>query len=338
MKITVKRLVTLLIILTLAFSIFGCTTNKTDPTNQPTVTTTANMSTESTTKQEDPKKELTIGIAYSVVAPFWETTTKGAEEAAAKLGVKLVIDAPQSGMAADQIKIIENFIAQKVDGIAIAPSDPKGTDAVIAQAIAMGIPVVTFGIDAPESKRITFFGTDHEKGGVHAADLMAKLIGEEGEVIISQGSVSSLDQLQRVDGFNNRLKEKYPNIKVVDIQSAQGDQAKQVSLVESMLQANPNVKGIYGTSAFDGPAIVAAYKSMNKKLPCVVWDDLPDIVQGVRDGYLSVSIVQKPYDWGTLSVETLYDIVINGKKIDQPYNETEIFDLTLDNVEQLYGK
>lgn len=283
--------------------------------------------------QASEQKKLTFGVVYSIVHPFFDPCTKGAEDTAKKFNATVLIDAPKTGDVADQIRILEDMVTKKVDGLAICPTDAKAVEPIIKKALSMNIPVVTFGTDAPDSTRLSYIGTDQLTAAAHAAELLAKLINNKGEIIISQGLPTQLDQQQRVDGFKKEL-EKYPDIKVVDVQTGQGNPAKTLANIENMLQAHPNIAGIYGTDAAAGPAVTTVFKSKNKKIPVVVFDDLPEILQGVRDGAITATVVQKPYDWTVKAIEAIMD-ARSGKKLADPIY-TDTYDVTKDNIDQLY--
>jgi ribose transport system substrate-binding protein len=287
-------------------------------------------------KQQSENKQLTFGVVYSIVHPFFEPCTRGAEETAAKHNAKVLIAAPQNGDAGDQIRIVEDMITRGVDALAICPTHPKALEPVIARAMNEGIPVVAFGTDSPGSKRLSYIGTDQLAAAAHAADLLAALMGKKGNVVISQGLPTQEDQQQRVDGFTKRLKEAYPDMVIIDVRTGQGNAETTLANIENMLEAHSDIGGIYGTDATAGPAITTAFKNTHGKIPVVVYDDMPEILQGVRAGAITTTVVQEPYEWTVIAINTLVD-ALKGKKPEDPIH-TGIVDVTLDNIDEIYGK
>jgi len=285
-------------------------------------------------------KKLTIGVAYSIVHPFFDTCTEGFNEKAAEYGVDVIIDAPQTGAVADQIRILENYLSQGVDALAICPTEANSVMPIIAQARAKGIPVLVFGVDAPGSQKITYVGTDQLNFAYQAADLLADLIGGKGDIVISQGLATQLDQQQRVDHFLERVKEKYPGIKVVDIQTGGGNTEKTLANIENMLQANPTVVGLYGTDAAAGPAVQTAFKNINRDIKVVVGDTLPEIIQGVRDGSINKTIAQRPKQWALQSMDVLCGILLGKTKIEDIPDpvDTGTFVIDKSNVDKFFDK
>ena len=284
----------------------------------------------------DPDREIVIGMTVTVVHPVWDHSFNGALDTAAGRNVRIITDAPQQGLVEEQVAIIENFIAQQVDAIALAPSDPEALNPVIQQAMDAGIPVITFGVDAPTSARLSFSGTDHAGGSRAGADLLAELIGGSGDIVITTGLLTSLDQQQRVEYFVEQIERYHPDINILDIQSGGGScPIRHLTVMENLLTAFPNVDGVYGTSAPDGGAIAASFAMFNKDIPAVTWDDMPEILQGIRDGHITKSLVQQPYDWGVWVVEVFIDMLRHG--IYPPeYVPTDFFVLSLENIDELY--
>ncbi len=110
---------------------------------------------------------------------FWKTIHAGAIKGA--LAAKNVTILWQGPLVEDdreeQIKVLENFIAQKVDGIAVAPLDDKALAKYVDKAMAQGIPVVIFDSGLASADYVSFVATDNYKGGVMAGEYMAKLLG-----------------------------------------------------------------------------------------------------------------------------------------------------------------
>jgi ribose transport system substrate-binding protein len=79
---------------------------------------------------------------------------------------------------------------------------------------------------------------------VAAAEKMAEAIGGSGEVAVTVHDQTSRTGIDRRDGFLNRIKEKYPNIKIVSVQYGGGDHLKSAEIAKAMIQANPNLKGL----------------------------------------------------------------------------------------------
>lgn len=262
-------------------------------------------------------KDLKIAVIPKVAVPFFDDCNNGAKAAADKLGVQYQWVVPQNTQGATQVRILEDLIAKKVDGIAISVNEPKSVEAAIKKAVASGIKVLTFDSDSPNSGRSMYIGTINTAAGATMGESMAKAIDGEGEVAILTGQLGAVNLNERIGGIKSALA-KYPKIKIVATEGTEDDLAKAVSTTESIFRAHPALKGIFGVSQVGGPAVskVMATKEFSAKKSAVkvfAFDDLPDTVKGVKEGYIQGIMVQRPVTMGKLSVEHLVD-QITGKE------------------------
>jgi ribose transport system substrate-binding protein len=262
-------------------------------------------------------KDLQIAVIPKVAVPFFDDCNTGAKTAADALGVKYQWVVPQNTQGSTQVRILEDLIAKRVDGIAISVNEPKSVEAAIKKAVANGIKVVTFDSDSPNSGRSMYIGTINTAAGETMGESMAKAIGGEGEVAVVTGQLGAVNLNERITGIKNALA-KYPKIKLVATEGTEDDLAKAVSTTESIFRAHPALKGIFGVSQVGGPAVskVMATKEFAVKKATVkvfAFDDLPDTIKGVKEGYIQGIMVQRPITMGKLAVEHLVD-QITGKE------------------------
>lgn len=278
--------------------------------------------------------ERTFAVVYPIINPFFEGTSQGAEAEARDLGVQVLIKGPDRFDVQQQIEIVENLIAMKVDGFGIGPTDSKALTPLLNRAMDNGIKVVTFDTDAPQSKRLGYIGTDNVRAGEHMGEALGKALNGKGKVLVSQGISSQLNLVQRLEGVQKVLKEKYPGVIIADIQSGQGDPNKTLSNIEDMVSAHPDFDALIGMDSYAGPAMVTAWKAKGLKQIAITFDDLPEVIKGVRDGQIYSAIVQRQYAWGVNVVNQL-NLACDGKPI-PTYSDTGTLEITRDNVDQYY--
>src|SRR5438552_18798759 len=127
--------------------------------------------------------------------PFFIDMQKGAEEAAKKLGVNLIVQAAEREVDVEkQMQIIENLIQAKVAALCVTPSGSREIVPAIEKANRAGIPVVIVDtrVDAKamsesKGKIATFIGSDNYEGGKEAGDFLAKRLGGKGKVAEFEG-------------------------------------------------------------------------------------------------------------------------------------------------------
>lgn len=253
--------------------------------------------------------DITVAVVPKVAVPFFDDCNTGAQEASDKIGNKYQWVVPQNTQGSTQVKIIEDLIARHVDGIAISVNEPKSVEGIINQAVDAGIKVVTFDSDSANSKRSMYIGTINEQAGVTMGKSMAEAIGGSGKVAIVTGQLGASNLNERIDGVKKALAE-YPGIEIIATEGTEDDLARAVSVAEALMRANPDLAGMFGISQVGGPAIakVLAQKEFNDragKLKVFAFDDLPDTIKGVQEGYIDGIMVQRPVTMGRLAVEHL---------------------------------
>ncbi len=254
-------------------------------------------------------QEITIAVVPKVAVPFFDDCNAGAKAAAEALGVNYQWVVPQNTQGATQVKIMEDLIARHVDGIAISVNEPKSVEGVIKQAMDAGIKVVTFDSDSANSGRSLYIGTINKQAGVTMGNSMAERLGGKGKVAIITGQLGASNLNERIDGVKEALAA-YPDIEIVAIEGTEDDLAKAVSVTEAILRGNPDLAGIFGMSQVGGPAVAKVlaeqeFADRKGKVAVFAFDDLPDTIQGVKDGYIDGIMVQRPVTMGKLAVEQL---------------------------------
>lgn len=254
-------------------------------------------------------QDITIAVIPKVAVPFFDDCNTGAQAAADAAGVGYQWVVPQNTQGATQVKIMEDLIARNVSGIAISVNEPKSVEGVIKQAMAAGIKVVTFDSDSAESGRSLYIGTINKQAGVTMGNSMAEALGGKGKVVIVTGQLGASNLNERIEGVKEALAA-FPDIEIVATEGTEDDLAKAVSVTEALLRGNPDLAGIFGMSQVGGPAVakVLAQKEFSELkgvIKVFAFDDLPDTIQGVKDGYINGIMVQRPVTMGKLAVEQL---------------------------------
>lgn len=293
-----------------------------------------------------PRKKLTIAwISKSLGNPVFELGQRGALQKANELSahgpiaVELLAVGPASADAVEQARIIDDLIARGVDGIAISCNDPTACAAPIDRAVAAGIPVMTWDSDSPDSQRFSFLSIDNYASGRTAADLLAEAIGSSGKVAVITGVPGALNLQQRVDGFNDQLAERYPDMHVVRVFASNEDINLGVQGVEETMQAYPDLRGwffagLWPLFADRGSMPLWEAASQNGTVKTVAFDTLPLELDLLRDGYIHALIGQKYWRWGYDSVQRVYDQIRSGKPA-PPFIDTGVDIVTRNNVDAM---
>jgi ribose transport system substrate-binding protein len=218
-----------------------------------------------------------------------------------------------------QLADVEDFIVKGVSVIIISPVDSQGVLPAILKAEKAGIKVITVDVPAAGVKVTSHIGTDNFTGGVKAGDLMAKLLNDKGDVaIIDYPTVQSV--VNRIDGFKKSISG-HPDIKIVAQQTGI-TRAEALAAAQNMLQANPDITGIFGFGDDAALAASVAVKAagLDDKVKVIGFDGMEEARKAVDTNPVMAGVIQQfPDQMGKLAVDTAVK-VIAGETVpaDQP--------------------
>jgi ribose transport system substrate-binding protein len=250
--------------------------------------------------------DITVVVIGKSVHPYWSNVETGVKDAGEKLGVDAIFWVPTEEDIAAQISTMETYIAQGVDGIAVAPSDPVAMAPYIKQAMDAGIPTITLDTDAPDSERLCYVGTSNLSAGVEAGEAMVGLLAEGGDVSVGTGSLTAMNSLERIEGFEQGIEGSGITI-VEPINNDGEDSTKALELANSTLVANPDLAGAFGVYAYNGPAWAKAVKEQGLAgvVQIVAFDATDEHIAYLKEGVIQVLVAQREYFQGYKSVELL---------------------------------
>ena len=291
-------------------------------------------------------EDMTILLApKSLNNPYWFAVENGMKDAAEKLGIKAIFDAPVEADAAKQAEKILSYIVKGVDGIGISPNDPEGIKVVVKRALDKGIPVIMFDSDSPDSGRYAYIGTNNYNAGYEAGKLMAQLIEKykaEKKTIrlaILTGGLAALNLNERIRGFKDALEDYSKRsgkeiVYVADPFPCNDDAAKAIQILRDASRKYTDLDGWFASNAsLVAPpnTIISALGGPKraKELLIVAFDTLEPELELVKAGVIKGLIGQRPYDMGYFSTVLLYFMAKDG------------VEKTLGNLEKIvaeYGK
>lgn len=260
-----------------------------------------------------PKK---IGVTLLTMQhQFYQELRAGLEARAKELGYELIVTSAEFD-AARQANQIDEFIVQDVDAIVVCPSDSRSVGASIVAANEANIPVVTADISStsPVGKVMAHIASDNVAGGREAALLMVEAIGGAGKVVIlSHPEVTSVSD--RVRGFRDEIA-MHPNIEIVAELSAEGKRDRAVRVMEDLLQAHSDIKGVFAINDDSALGALAAIESSGKadKISIVGYDATPEARARIDAGAIYGDVIQNPRRIGELTMNALHDI-FNGDDV-----------------------
>ena len=271
-------------------------------------------------------------IPKALDIPVFNYAKIGAERAAADLGnVRIEWRAPDTADQLKQKEILESFITQRVDGIAISALNGDFLTDTINRAIDAGIPVVTWDSDAPKSKRIAFYGVDDFESGRIMGQEAIKLLTGKGKVAIIT-SVGATNLQRRLDGVRDALAAA-PGIEIVEIYDIKEDVVRCAEIIATGTRRYPDLAAwiaVGGWPVFTRNALAAVDPAKTK---VISFDTVESGLALLREGKVQVLLGQKYFGWGSESVKLLHGIK-NGRMPPSPIINSGVDVVTRENVDE----
>jgi ribose transport system substrate-binding protein len=255
-------------------------------------------------------KPFKVVFIPKVVHPWYDVVAAGAQKAADELkasgtAVEVEWDSPPKADVADQNRRIEANIGRRPDGLAVSCLDAATNVQLLQEAVKANVNLVTFDTYCADDFNFIGHKGDYQDGA-DLAEFLVKTIGDSGKVGVLSGSLTAANHAARVKGFKETIA-KYPNIQIVFEQPDEDDLEKAVTLTESALQANPDIKGFFGSNASNPIGIARAVKNagLAGKIAIVGMDDLPETLDFIKEGVITGVKAQRQWEIGYWAVKYL---------------------------------
>ncbi|MEU3554947.1 ABC transporter permease/substrate-binding protein [Streptomyces fragilis] len=248
-----------------------------------------------------------VGLSLSTLNnPFFVQIRQGAEQEAKKLGVDLTVTDAQND-ASQQANQLQNFTSSGLSTIVVNPVDSDAAGPSVRSANKADIPVVAVDRGVNKARIDALVASDNVEGGRMAARALGEKLGGKGSIVILQGQAGTSASRERGQGFAEGLKE-FPGIEVVAKQPADFDRTKGLDVMTNLLQAHPDVQGVFAEN--DEMALGAAKalgSRAGKDVQVVGFDGTPDGLKAVEAGTLYASVAQQPTELGRIAVRNALD-------------------------------
>ncbi len=290
---------------------------------------------ESSTSGGSARKRFAV-IPKGTTHEFWKSIHAGALKGALDRNVEIIWKGPVKEDDRDeQIKVVENFISQGVDGIVLAPLDDQALVPVLNDAKARKIPVLIFDSGVKWSDYVSFVATDNYKAGTLGADRLGSLLGGKGDVILLRYAEGSASTMEREAGFLATLSQKYPAIRVVSSNQYGGATTETAyAASENLLSTFKSVQGVFtpNESTTFGMLLALDAAGRTGNLQLVGFDASAKLVEALGQGKLGGLVLQDPMRMGELAVTTLLDSMA-GKTVPKRIDTGEYM-ITRENMNQ----
>jgi ribose transport system substrate-binding protein len=248
---------------------------------------------------------------------FWQAVKQGALQAAKDYNVSVTFEGPESESMVDkQIEMLQAALDKHPSAIGLAALDSKAVIPLLERARTEHIPVIGFDSGVDSDIPVTTAATNNVAAAALAADKLAALIGDQGEIAVIVHDQTSRTGIDRRDGFVNQIKRKHPKITIVDVQYGGGDHLKSTDLAKAIMQSHPNLKGFFGANEGSAIGVLNGVTEMKKqgKIVVVGYDSGQAQLDAVRSGVMAGAITQNPVGIGYKCVEAAVK-ALKGEKL-----------------------
>lgn len=270
-----------------------------------------------------------IGIVYSVLTKgYFPEVERGFASCAAEyrdFGLDIEVATGHDVDASHQERELERMLRDdSITGVVLQPVSADRLDPVIEELTRAGKPVITFGSDAPASRRLAYIGPNAYKAGRIGAQILANYVGKSGDVLVISRGPEHMQTQQRRQGFHDMAAEHYPDVTPRDL--VIGDSDDTYGFIRTAIEDSQTV-GIFSTYADSSVAGQVLKDLGHREVALVGFDNSPETTQLMREGYIKVILEQNPELIAFRALKMMFDLKYHG--IDPtPVTHTEISILT----------
>lgn len=299
--------IALLLAVGLAAAITGCNRDSGSKVNEKSATTT-------NPSPGGNSASVKIAFVTNNASEFWKIAAAGVHKYETESGITVDIKMPPNGKVEEQNQILEDLVSQGYSGIALSAIAPSDQVSEINRACKK-TNVICFDSDAPKSNRLAYIGTNNFEAGKVLGAQIVKLLPNGGKMAVFVGTFSADNAKQRLDGVKAAIEGH--NIEIIAQKEDQTDRNKARTNVEDVINGFSDVNLLCGLWSYNGPAIVKGIEASGKKgkILAAVFDEEDGTLDGIADGTVSCTVVQKPFQFGYLSSKLLNEIAQKGPSV-----------------------
>jgi simple sugar transport system substrate-binding protein len=264
-----------------------------------------------------------VFVNHVTTNPFFVPTVYGIEDASAILGTSFQWTGSEGADNGEMVNAMEAAIAGEADGIGVCLVDLEAFNGPTDDALAAGIPVLSYNADAPNN-RLAYVGQDLYGSGFEMGNRIVELVGE-GKVALFIATPGQLNIQPRIDGALDAIAESGAPIEAIDIATGAALE-EELTNVEAWYLGNQDATGMFAVDAGSTQAVGQVVQSQNARdnglLGAGGYDLLPETVELVSEGVLDFTIDQQPYLQGFLPTLYLYLYKLSGGVVTPPETNT----------------
>jgi ribose transport system substrate-binding protein len=257
-------------------------------------------------------KEVYYLVAANMSTNYWQTAVAGFKKAAAEYGVTARAVGPDNYDPQAALAELQKAVAAKPAGILISVSDAAVLTPEINAAVDAGIPVITIDSDAAASHRLYFIGTNNLDAGRLGGRRVAEKLDGKGNVVFFT-ITGQPNTEERLKGFKDAFAT-HPGINIVEVVDIKGATTVAFDRTQQLIAQTgaKKIDAFVCLESASGELVAEAVKrSHDTSRTVVAWDVNPDTLQGIKDGVIEATVVQKPFTMGYVGLKALDEVFHN---------------------------
>ncbi len=265
----------------------------------------------------------TLAFVVNGASDFWKLAEAGVKKAQGELpDYDLQFKYPEQAAAAVQQRLMDDLVAAGVSAIMVSAVDPK-TSTTALNRVGGQVPLFTTDSDAPDTNRIAYIGSSNTDAGRQAGEIALKALPNGGKCIGFVGLPGADNARERIEGMKEVIAGS--NVELIDVRGDDIDMTRAKRNVEDALAANPDIDCMVGFYSYNPPRIYEVLKESGKlgEIVVVAFDEDPITLGGVREGTITGTVVQQPFEWGYQGMK-LMAAYLEGDKSEVPMDKLVI--------------
>jgi erythritol transport system substrate-binding protein len=258
--------------------------------------------------------------------PFFKAEADGAKAKAEQLGYETVVMV-HGDDANKQSQLIDTAIARGAKAIILDNAGADATVAAVKKAKDAGVPsfLIDREINVAGVATVQIVSNNYQGAQIGAQEFV-RLMGEKGNYIELTGKESDTNAGIRSQGYHDVIDD-YPDLTMVAQQTANWSQPEAFAKMESILQANPNIKGVIsGNDTMAMGAWAALTAAGRTDVILVGFDGSNDVRDSIKQGGIKATVLQPAYRQAQMAVEQADQYIKTGKA---PAQEKQLMDCIL---------
>lgn len=266
-------------------------------------------------KGNDKEPITTVGMSISTLNnPFFANMKAAAQQQAKKMGYKIIVLDAQNDATKERANI-DDLLQRGIGVLIINPTDSDAAKVAVQMVIKKGIPVVSVDRAVNGVDVATHIASDNVAGGALAAKFVESMFkkGQKVNIVELQGVPGASATRDRGAGFESIVNAN-STMKIISSQSANFDRGQGLTVMENIIQSNPNIDVVFAHNDEMALGALRALKMANKDIPVVGFDGTKDAVKSIEKGELAGTVAQQEKLMGEMAVTNAVAL-LQGEKI-----------------------